>query len=71
MVKVTMTCKGEVRKVDISPDIISVDEKETMEDLVVAALNTARIRAEEKMQGETQKMMQEFGIPGNVDLPGF
>lgn len=71
MVKVTMTCKGEVRNIDISPDIISVDEKETMEDLIAAALNSARSRAEETMQTETQKMMQEFGIPGNVDLPGF
>ena len=71
LVSVTMTCKGEVRKVNISPEIISVDEKETMEDLIVAALNTARTRAEESMADETKKMMEEFGIPGNVDLPGF
>lgn len=71
LVSVTMTCKGEVRKVNISPEIISVDEKETMEDLIVAALNTARTRAEETMAEETKKMMEEFGIPGNIDLPGF
>lgn len=71
LVKVTMTCKGEVKAIDISADLISKDEKETLEDLLVAAISVARTKSEETMSSETQKMMEEFGIPGNIDLPGF
>jgi DNA-binding YbaB/EbfC family protein len=39
LVKVVMTCKGDVRGLDISPEVIDRDDKETLEDLVMAAIN--------------------------------
>lgn len=71
MVKVTMTCRGEVRAMDISPEIISADQKETLEDLVTAALNAARRNADDMLARETQKMMEELGLPGDINLPGM
>lgn len=71
LVKVTMTCRGELRKLDIAPEIIDKDEKETLEDLVMAAVNLARQKADQTMADETQKMMQDMGLPANVELPGF
>lgn len=71
LVKVTMTCRGEIRKLDIAPEIIDRDEKETLEDLVMAAINLARQKADQTMADETQKMMQDMGLPANVELPGF
>lgn len=69
MVSATMTCKGEVRKLDIAPDIINPADKETLEDLVMAALNMARANADQKMAEETQKMMGDLGLPAGMDLP--
>ena len=70
LVKVTMTCKGELRKLDISPDLLKPEEKETVEDLIMAAMNTARSNADETLASETQKMMAEFGLSGAGGLPG-
>ncbi len=69
MVNVTMTCKGEVRKVEISPDVINPADKETLEDLIMAAMNMARVNADTQMAEETQKLMGEMGLPAGMDLP--
>lgn len=69
LVKVTMTCKGEVRNIEIADEVVNPQDKETLEDLVVAAMNGARQTADQKMADETQKMMQELGLPSNMELP--
>ena len=72
MVTVIMKCSGYVDHINVSPEIVSVDDKETMEDLIIAALNNARENADRKMAEETQSLMQEMGIPsGAGGLPGF
>ena len=63
MVKVIMTCKGDVRKINIDASIVNPDDKETLEDLVAAAVNSARVNADQTIANETQKMMQELGLP--------
>ena len=74
LVTVTMNCRGEIKKIDISPDVIDPSEKETLEDLVIAAVNAAKQNADETLGRETQKMMQDFGLPGGAGgaggLPG-
>jgi DNA-binding YbaB/EbfC family protein len=56
LVKVTMTCKHDVRRVSIDPSLLA-DDKEMLEDLVAAAVNDAVRRVEatvaEKMSGFT------------------
>ena len=69
LVQVTMTCKGEVRKLIISPDIINPADKETLEDLIMAAMNQARSAADKALADETRAMMDELGIPEGVKLP--
>lgn len=73
MVTASMTCRGELQSLDISTDVISADDKETLEDLVIAAVNSAKQNADERLAQETQKMMQEFGLPtgGDGGFPGF
>ncbi len=69
MVQVVMTCKGEVRQLSIRPDIIDPSDKETLEDMIVAALNQARATADALMADETRKMMSDMGLPANMALP--
>ena len=67
MVKVTMTCKHDVRRVSI--DAAVMDDKEMLEDLVAAAMNDAVRKAEataqEKMSGFTAGMQ----LPPGMKLP--
>ncbi|MDY0029520.1 MAG: YbaB/EbfC family nucleoid-associated protein [Pseudobdellovibrionaceae bacterium] len=63
LVSVTMTCKGQMKALTIDPSIISVDDKEMMEDLIKAACNDARSKADQKMADETQKAMADMGLP--------
>ncbi len=67
LVKVVMTCNHVVRSVEISPDLIAeaVDDKEMLEDLVLAAVNAASDAAEEtsntRMSAFTQGLPPGFG----------
>ena len=71
MVEIVMTCRGEVRKTTISPEVINQEDKETLEDLVTAAVNQARQNADNTMAEETRKMMEELGLPAGTQLPGM
>ena len=70
MVKIRMNCKGEVISLDVDPAVISVDDKETMEDLIVAAVNNANAAKDERVKSETQAMMESMGLPPGTQLPG-
>lgn len=63
LVKITLTCKGKCRAIDIDPSIIKIEEKEVLEDLVMAAINDARAKGEAKIAEETQKMVADLGLP--------
>ena len=69
LVKVTITCKGETREITIDDSLVVPAEKEMLEDLVKAALNDAKSKADKTLAEETQKMMQELGIPPGTKLP--
>ena len=69
IVKIIMNCKNEVKKIDIDPSIIKNDEKEVMEDLIVAALNDAKSKAEEKSQEELKKLTGGLGLPPGMKMP--
>lgn len=63
LVTVRMTCKGALRHISIDPSIINAGEKEMLEDLIKAACNDARQKADQKMADETQKVMADMGLP--------
>ena len=69
VVTVTMTCKGEARAIHIDPSMMKVEEKEILEDLLKAALNDAKAKADQTLADETQKMMSELGLPAGVQMP--
>ena len=69
MVKIIMNCKNEVKKIDIDPSIIKNDEKEIMEDLLMAALNNAKSKAEEKSKDEMKKLTGGLGLPPGMKMP--
>ncbi len=69
MVSIRATCKGEVRKINIDDSLMNVSEKEMLEDLIKAALNDAKSRADTRLADETQSMMKELGLPANTQLP--
>ena len=64
LVKVTMTCKHEVKRVTIDPSLLAED-KDMLEDLVAAAFNAAVRKAEETSNEKMGKI--SAGMPG---LPG-
>lgn len=69
MVTITMTGKGEVRRVQIDPGLIVPDDREVLEDLVAAAVNDARQKVDAYTQEETQKIMGGLQLPPGVKLP--
>jgi len=67
LVKVTMTCKHEVRRVQIDPSVIDADDAETLEDLVAAAINDVEGKIESYVSAEMSKIsggMAGMGLPG-------
>lgn len=68
-VVVTMNGKAEMRKIVIDPQLCDPSEKEMLEDLIVAACNDAKAKAEAMIAGETEKMMGGLKLPPGVKLP--
>jgi DNA-binding YbaB/EbfC family protein len=64
LVSVTLTCRHDVRKVQIDPSLLE-DDKEMLEDLVAAAMNDA-VR---KVEAATQDKMS--GLTGGLNIPGL
>jgi DNA-binding YbaB/EbfC family protein len=68
MVKVTMTCKHEIRSLEID-DAALGDDKEMLEDLIVAAFNDAARRVEETVQEKFSGMAAGLNLPAGLKLP--
>jgi DNA-binding YbaB/EbfC family protein len=68
---VTATCsaKGELKALDIDPSIFNPDEKEVVEDLILAAIKDAQAKAAERSQEEMAKLTQGLGLPKDMKLP--
>ena len=67
MVKVTMTCKHEMRRVSIDPSLTS--DREMLEDLLVAAFNDASQKAEATVQEKMGALTAGMGLPAGLKLP--
>ena len=70
LVKVTMTCKNVVKKVSIDPSLVGED-KDMLEDLVMAAVNDAVAKAEATAQAKMQGFTAGLNLPPGMTLPGF
>jgi DNA-binding YbaB/EbfC family protein len=69
LVKATCTAKGELKSLDIDPSIFSSDDKEVVEDLILAAIKDAQIKAADKAQSEMGKITEAMGLPKDMKLP--
>ena len=69
LVKVTAPAKGELTGLDIDPSIFSPDDKEVVEDLILAAIKDAQAKAREMSQAEMQKLSEGLGLPPGMKLP--
>lgn len=69
LVKVTMTCKHDVKRIEIDPSLLT-DDKDLLEDLVAAAFNAAVRRAEEVSQEKMGKITAGMpSLPGGMKFP--
>ncbi len=68
MVKVTMTCKHDVKRVSIDPSLLG-DDREMLEDLVAAAVNDAARKVEAAVQEKMGSVTGGLGLPPEFKLP--
>lgn len=70
LVKITMTCKHEARKVEIDSSLLTgePDDKEMLEDLVAAALNDAAHKVEETTQAKMRQATAGMPLPPGMKL---
>ena len=68
LVKVTMTCKHDVKRITIDPSLVG-DDKEMLEDLVAAAFNDGVRRAEAVSQEKMGKLTAGMPLPPGMKLP--
>ena len=68
LVKVTMTGRHDVRRVEIDPSLLTED-KEILEDLLAAAVNDAVRKVEESSKSELGDMLSGMGMPGGFKMP--
>jgi DNA-binding YbaB/EbfC family protein len=71
LVKIRCTAKGRILGVSIDDSLIVPEDKQMLEDLVAAAFNDARAKADAKAGEEMGKVQQGLGLPPGFNLPGM
>ncbi|SDI09477.1 YbaB/EbfC family nucleoid-associated protein [Alloyangia pacifica] len=69
LVKATATAKGELKGLDIDPSIFNSDDKEVVEDLILAAIKDAQTKAQDRAEQEMRKLTEELGLPADMKMP--
>ena len=64
-VSIVLTLKGEMRSISLQKELIDPNEKELLEDLIVAAYNDAKHKADEKYNNGIKE------ASGGLHIPGF
>ena len=68
MVKISITCKNEIKKIDID-DSLFLEERDMLEDLLIAAFNDAIRKADKKTQESMSGMTSGLNLPPGMKLP--
>jgi DNA-binding YbaB/EbfC family protein len=71
LVEVRATARGRIVGVAIDDSLMKPEEKQMLEDLVTAAFNDARDRADRVSAEEMNKIQQDVGLPPGFKLPGM
>lgn len=69
LVKVRASAKGRIIGVDIDDSLLTATEKQMLEDLIAAALNDARVKADNASNAEMAKMTSGMPLPPGFKLP--
>ena len=69
LVKVRATAAGHIRGVEIDESLLAPSEKQMLEDLVAAAINDARTKADAAAQQEMSKVTSGLPLPPGMKLP--
>lgn len=69
LVKIRATAKGRIISVDLDESLLVPSEKQMVEDLVAAAINDARMKADQAAQTEMSKMTAGLQLPPGFKMP--
>ena len=69
MLQVTLNGKFELKKIKIDKSLVDPEDVEVLEDLIVAAFNDAKVKAEVAMQDEMSKLTGGLNLPAGMKLP--
>ena len=69
LVKVRATAKGRILNVDLDETLLQPSEKTMVEDLIAAAINDARSKADVAANSEMQKMTSSLPLPPGFKMP--
>ena len=58
-----------IKSVDIDESLLQKDEKEVLQDLIIAAFNNAKESADTRMANEMQKISGSMGLPAGMNFP--
>ena len=68
-VKVTLTGKFQATKVSLDKSVVDADDIETLEDLILVAINDAKTKANEAMDKAFEGVKKNLNLPENFKLP--
>ncbi len=71
LVKVRATARGRILGVAIDDSLMVLEDKQMLEDLVTAAFNDCRDKADRAANAQMQEMQSGLGLPPGFKLPGM
>ncbi len=71
LVRIRATAKGRILSVSIDDSLIVPQDKQILEDLITAAFNDARAKADRVAGDEMAKIQSGMGLPAGLNIPGF
>jgi nucleoid-associated protein EbfC len=69
MVRVTLTAKGQMKGITLDPSLLKPEDKDMLEDLIVAAHDDARKKGERVMEERMQSLTAGLPLPPGFKLP--
>lgn len=69
LVRATVSGKGELKKIDINEELLKPEEKEVLQDLIIAAFNDAKGKVESDFSSSMAGLAGELGLPPGFKLP--
>ena len=69
LVKITISGKNDIKKIDIDAELLKPEEKDVLQDLIIAAYNDARAKVEGDYNTAMQGLAGDLGLPPGFKLP--